>query len=112
VLYTVRVTNIGSAPIDRLVIADNAIDGDPDKSVTVEDFPDGADPAVLGPNETYELQYAHTITAGGGDPFVNRVTVTGFSAVGAVVNVAQSPVGRRSLDDARSLRSICRHRRC
>ncbi len=43
VQYTVRVTNIGRHLIDRLVIADNAMDGDPDKSITVEDFPDSAD---------------------------------------------------------------------
>ncbi len=90
--YTVRVTNIGATPIDRLVIADNAMDGDPDKAVTVEDFPGKPDPTVLAQNETYEFKYTHTLVPTDDDPYVNRVTVNGFSAVGSVVSVAQAAV--------------------
>jgi LPXTG-site transpeptidase (sortase) family protein len=96
--YTVRVTNIGGTAIDRLVIADQAMDAYPTKSVTIENgFPDdpnipGDDSETLDPGEEFEFMYIHALASTDADPYVNRVSVTGFSATGAVLNVAQAVV--------------------
>jgi LPXTG-site transpeptidase (sortase) family protein len=105
VTYTVRVFNIGGSPIERLVISDNAIDSDPDHSVTIENgFPDspedviaGNDSETLDPGEEYVYQYVHTLSVNDPDPYVNRVTVAGYTTTAmTVLNVAQATVDIQS----------------
>jgi LPXTG-site transpeptidase (sortase) family protein len=104
VTYTVRVQNIGGSAIERLVISDNAIDSDPDHSVTIENgFPDspedvvpGDDSETLDPGEEFVYQYIHTLTMSDPDPYVNRVTVAGYTATTTVLNVAQATVDIQS----------------
>jgi len=99
VTYTVRVTNVGGVPIDRLVISDPGMNG-ASTTITVENgFPDTVetpsvdDSGTLDPEEEYVLpSYQHTITATDPDPYVNRVTVMGYTARGAVLNVAEATV--------------------
>lgn len=99
VTYTVRITNIGVNAMNRLDIADLAMDGIPSHMVTVETFPDG-DNDLFEPAEEYVLQYPHQLTVDDGEIYINRVSVTGYTVNGlallsmaeAIVDVQQAEV--------------------
>lgn len=99
VTYTVRVTNVGTSAIRRLVIADPGMDGVPGHSMTIESgFPDNPgtpddDSDTLDPDEEYLYQYQHVIMPTDGDLYINRATVTATTVnENVVLNIAQSAV--------------------
>ncbi len=100
VTYTIQVTNIGVNSITRLVISDPALDSVPSHVVTIEGgFPDspedvipGDDSATLDADEMFTYSYVHVLAADGPDPYINRVTVAGYTATTSVLNVAEVAV--------------------
>lgn len=88
-LYTITVTNIGGVSIDRLVIADLAMDiADPTYSITIEgagvfDEAPGTDPNLLEPGESFSMDYQHVLLPSDDDPFVNEVVVAAHTVVGS-----------------------------
>lgn len=100
VTYTVQVQNVGDNPIETLVLADNAMPGG---SLTVDTFVDspedeipGDDSATLDPGEVYETAYTHILGPGDNDPYVNTVSVTGYTATSSVMNIAEATVDIQS----------------
>ena len=97
ITYTVRVTNIGNEDFNRLVLSDAAMPGGSATISGAGAFDDPNDPTddpdLLEPNETFEYSYTHTLTAQDADPYINRVTVAGYTVGGVMVmNVAETTV--------------------
>lgn len=103
VSYTVRVTNVGNTALNKLVITDRGL---PVGYVMIEDgFPDSDedgdpvdDSGTLDAGEEFEYVYAYTLQVDDPDPYVNRVTVTGYAGSTAVLNTAQAVVDVQGVD--------------
>ena len=112
ITYTVRVTNVGNTALNKLVIADQALPGG---YVIVEDgfpnSPEEGDPVddsdTFDPDEVYEYSYTYTLKVSDPDPYVNRVSVTGYAGSTAVLNTGRAAVDVQGVDVAVE-KDVCR----